>query len=137
MNRLIKWLTGIAAVLCVLFLGITQIVLPDLLEQAGPYAEKLAADYVNGTVQVGPITWPGGNKLLIKDIVVKNQKQQAVATVPTARITINPFKGFSGLEKAVSVIDLEKPTVYLKHQREAHHSELLNMRWLCRYREIP
>ena len=58
MNRLAKWLIGIAVLFCVLFLGLAQILLPDLLQQAGPYAEKLAADYVNGTVQIGPITWP-------------------------------------------------------------------------------
>ena len=118
MSRLAKYLTGIAAIFCVLFLGITQIVLPDLLEKAGPYAEKMAADHVNGTVQIGSISWPGSNKLLIQDIVIRDQKQQAVATVPTARITINPFKGFSGLEKAVSVIDLEKPTVYITQDKD-------------------
>ncbi|MBQ9571943.1 MAG: translocation/assembly module TamB domain-containing protein [Acidaminococcaceae bacterium] len=118
MNRLAKWLIGIAVLFCVLFLGLTQVLLPDLLQQAGPYAEKMAADYVNGTVQIGPITWPGSNMLLIKDITVKDQKQQTVATVPEARISINPFKGFSGLEKAVSVIELEKPVVYIKQDKD-------------------
>ena len=118
MNRLAKWLIGIAVLFCVLFLGLTQVLLPDLLQLAGPYAEKMAADYVNGTVQIGPITWPGSNMLLIKDITVKDQKQQTVATVPEARISINPFKGFSGLEKAVSVIELEKPVVYIKQDKD-------------------
>ena len=118
MNRLAKWLIGIAAVFCVLFLGITQLVLPGLLEKAGPYAEKLAADHINGAVQIGSITWPGSNQLLVRDIAVRDRKQETVATVPTARISINPFKGFSGLEKAVSVIDLEKPTVYIKQDRD-------------------
>ena len=113
MSRLVKWLTGIAAVFCVLFLGITQLVLPGLLEKAGPYAEKLAADHVNGEVQIGSITWPGSNQILVRDVVLKDRRQETVATVPTARISINPFKGFSGLEKAISVIDLEKPTVYI------------------------
>ena len=44
MNRLAKWIAGIAILFCALFLGVTQIVLPGLLQQAGPYAEKLAAD---------------------------------------------------------------------------------------------
>ena len=118
MNRLAKWLMGIVAVFCVLFLGITQIVLPDLLKQAGPYAEKLATDYVNGTVQVGSITWPGSNKILINNIVVRDQKQQAVMSVPAAQLIINPFKGFSGIDKAVSKIDLEKPTIYIKQDKD-------------------
>ena len=118
MNRLAKWLTGIAVVFCALFMGLTQIVLPGLLQQAGPYAEKLAADYVNGTVQLGPVTWPGSNTILIRDIVVRDRKQQAVATVPEARISVNPFKGLSGLEKAVSVIDLEKPVAYLIQDKD-------------------
>ena len=117
MNRLAKWLMGIAVLFCVFFLGLTQILLPDLLQQAGPYAEKLAADYVNGTVQIGPVTWPGGNTILVKDIVVRDQNEQAVATVPEARIAINPFKGFLGLEKAVSEINLMRPTVYLKQDK--------------------
>ena len=100
MNRLVKWLAGIAAVFCVLFVGITQIVMPGLLEKAGPYAEKMAAGYVNGTVQLGSVTWPGSNTLLVKDILVRDQKQQTVATVPEIRVSVNPFKAFSGLEKA-------------------------------------
>ena len=118
MNRWAKWLAGIAAVFCALFWGVTQIVLPDLLKQVGPYAEKLAADYVNGSVQVGSVAWPGSNRILIQDVTVKDQKQQVVATVPAASVTVNPFKGFSGLEKAVSVIDLEKPTVYIKQDKD-------------------
>ena len=120
MNRLVKWLAGIAAVFCVLFLGITQIVMPGLLEKAGPYAEKMAADYVNGTVQLGSVTWPGSNTLLVKDILVRDQKQQTVATVPEVRISVNPFRAFSGLEKAVSVIDMEKPTVFIKQDKDEH-----------------
>ena len=118
MNRLARWLTGIAVLFCVLFLGLTQVVLPDLLQQAGPYAEKLAADYVNGTVQLGAVTWPGSNTILVKDIVVRDQKQQTIATAPEVRIAINPFKGFSGLEKAVSEINLERPTVYIKQDKD-------------------
>ena len=99
-------------------MGLTRIVLPDLLQQAGPYVEKLAADYVNGTVQLASVAWPGSNVILIKDIVLRDQKQQTVATVPEARIAINPFKGLAGLEKAVSVIDLEKPTVYMIQDKD-------------------
>lgn len=118
MNRLAKWLTGIVVVFCVLFIGLTRIVLPDLLQQAAPYAEKLAADYVNGTVQIDAVTWPGSNVILVKDIVIRDRKQKTVAQVPEVRITINPFKGFSGFEKAVSVIDLEKPSVYIIQNKD-------------------
>ena len=118
MNRLAKWIAGIALLFCALFLGTTQIVLPGLLQQAGPYAEKLAADYVNGSVQIGPITWPGSNTLLIRDVTVRDKKQQNVATVPEIRVSVNPFKAFSGLEKAVSLIELEKPTVYIIQSKD-------------------
>ena len=118
MNRLAKWIAGIAILFCALFLGVTQIVLPGLLQQAGPYAEKLAADYVNGSVQIGPITWPGSNTLLIRNVTVRDKKQQNVATVPEIRVSVNPFKAFSGLEKAVSLIELEKPTVYIIQSKD-------------------
>ncbi len=118
MNRLAKWIAGIAILFCALFLGVTQIVLPGLLQQAGPFAEKLAADYVNGSVQIGPITWPGSNTLLIRDVTVRDKKQQNVATVPEIRVSVNPFKAFSGLEKAVSLIELEKPTVYIIQSKD-------------------
>ena len=94
--------------------------MPGLLEKAGPYAEKMAAGYVNGTVQLGSVTWPGSNTLLVKDILVRDQKQQTVATVPEIRVSVNPFKAFSGLEKAVSAIDLERPTVFIKQDKEEH-----------------
>ena len=79
MNRWAKWLAGIAAVFCALFWGVTQIVLPNLLKQVGPYAEKLAADYVNGSVQIGSVAWPGSNRILIQDVTVKDQKQQGLS----------------------------------------------------------
>ena len=43
MNRLVKWLAGIAAVFCALFLGITQLVLPGLLEKARAERRKAAS----------------------------------------------------------------------------------------------
>ena len=118
MYRLVKWIAGIAVVFCALFLGITQFVMPDVLEKAGPYAEKMAAEYVNGTVQLGSVTWLGSNRLLVQDFVVKDQKQQDVATVPTVNISVNPLKALSGLDKAISVIDLEKPTVYIRQDKD-------------------
>ena len=120
MNRLIKWLAGIAAVFCVLFLGITQLVLPGLLEKAGSYAEKMAADYVNGTVQIGSVAQSGLTGFVVRDVTVKNGKQQIIASLPETRVSLslNPLKALGGLEKAVSTIDLEKPVMYLEQDKE-------------------
>ncbi|MBQ8919018.1 MAG: hypothetical protein IJ056_02775, partial [Acidaminococcaceae bacterium] len=118
MARLAKWIIGIAAVCCALFAGAAQLVLPGLLEKAVPYAEKMAGDYINGTVEIGSVTRPGGFTLLVKDIVVKDQKQQIAASVPEALITISPLKGLAGMEKAVSAVELKKPTVYIRQDAD-------------------
>ena len=120
MNRLVKWCIGLASVLCILFLGITQLVLPGLLEKAGGYAEKMAADYVNGTVQIGSLAQSGLTGFLVRDVTVKNGKQQIIASLPETRISLslNPLKVLGGLEKAVSTIDLEKPVVYVEQDKE-------------------
>jgi translocation and assembly module TamB len=55
---------------------------------------------------------------LIRDVTVRDKKQQNVATVPEIRVSVNPFKAFSGLEKAVSLIELEKPTVYIIQSKD-------------------
>ena len=120
MNRLVKWLAGIAAVFCVLFLGITHLVLPGLLEKAGSYAEKMATDYVNGTVQIGSLVQSGLTGFVVRDVTVKNGKQQIIASLPETRVSLslNPLKALGGLEKAVSTIDLEKPVMYLEQDKE-------------------
>ena len=114
MNRLVKWITGLAAVICVLFLGLSRIVMPGLIEQAAPYAEKLAADYVNGSVKIGAVSWPGINTLQIRDITVRDKKQQIVAAIPETRISVNPFKCITGISKAISAVELEKPEIYIR-----------------------
>ena len=114
MDRVAKWITGLAAAICVLFLGLSRIVMPNLLEQAAPYAEKLASDYVNGSVQIGAVSWPGINTLQVRDITVRDQKQQIVASIPETRVSVNPFKCITGISKAISSVELEKPTVYIR-----------------------
>jgi len=118
MNRLAKWITGAVVVFCALFAGLSHFVLPRVLEQAGPYAEKLAADYINGSVQIGEITWPGSNVLKISDITVKDRKQQLVASVPETTVSINPFKAITDIGKAVTSVELEKPKVYLRQEKD-------------------
>lgn len=120
MNRLAKWIAGIAVFFCALFLGLTLIVLPGLMWRVAPYMEKIAADYVNGEVQIGSLSYTRMNIILVKSIVIKDQKQQIIATVPETRIYINPLKGLAGLEKSVAAIELEKPTVYIKQDKNEH-----------------
>ena len=120
MNRLAKWIAGIAVLFCALFLGLTLIVLPGLMWRVAPYMEKIAADYVNGEVQIGSLSYTRMNIILVKSIVIKDQKQQIIATVPETRIYINPLKGLAGLEKSVAAIELEKPTVYIQQDKNEH-----------------
>ena len=118
MNRLTRWVIGIAIACCALFAVVTQAVLPGLLDKAVPYIEKLAADYINGTVSIGSVSRPEGLTLLVKDIKVKDRKQQLVVSVPETRISINPIKGLGGLAKAVSSVELQRPTVYIKQDKD-------------------
>lgn len=118
MNRLAKWIIGIAAVCCALFACVTQLILPGIMEGLIPYVEKTAAGYINGTVTIGSISKLEGLTFLIKDITVKDQKQQLAASVPETRISVNPVKGMVSLEKAVSAVELKKPTVYIRQDAD-------------------
>ena len=69
-----------AAVLCVLFVGVTQLILPGLLDKAIPYAEEKAAEYINGTLTIGSVSRPGGTVFVVRDIMIKDKKQQTVAS---------------------------------------------------------
>ena len=117
MNRLIKWLLGMAAVLCVLFVGVTQLILPGLLDKAIPYAEEKAAEYINGTLTIGSVSRSGGTVLVARDIEIKDKKQQTVASIPEVSVSVSVLKSLTGLDKAVSSVDLEKPVVYIRQDK--------------------
>ena len=118
MNRIAKWIGGTVLVLCALFAGLVQIVLPGLMDKAVPYVEKAAADYINGSVTVGSVSKSGLTELLVKDITVKDNRQRPVAVMPETRISLNPLKAFSGVEKAVSSVELVKPTLYIRQDKD-------------------
>ena len=118
MNRIAKWIVGTVLVLCALFAGIVQIVLPGLMDKAIPYVEKTAADYINGSVTVGSVSKSGLTELLVKDITVKDNRKRLVAVMPETRISLNPLKAFSGVEKAVSSVELVKPTLYIRQDKD-------------------
>ena len=118
MNRLTKWILGMAVGLCVLFAGITQLVLPAVLDQAVPYVEKTATDFINGSVTIGNVSKSGISELLIKDIEIKDSKQKTVALLPETRISLNPLKVFSGVEKTISGIELRKPILYIRQNKD-------------------
>lgn len=113
MNQLMKWAMGAAVLFCALFAGLTQLVLPEALKQAVPYVETLAADYVNGAVAVGEVTWPGGNVLAVKQLRITDKNGKQVAELPEARISLNPFQALTDRDKAISVIELKQPVVYI------------------------
>ena len=118
MNRIAKWIGGTVLVLCALFAGLVQIVLPGLMDKAIPYVEKTAADYINGSVTVGSVSKSGLTELLVKDITLKDNRQRPVAVMPETRISLNPLKAFSGVEKAVSSVELVKPTLYIRQDKD-------------------
>lgn len=118
MNQWTKWAIGAAVFFCALFAGLTQLVLPEALKQAVPYAEKLAAEYINGTVNIGQVTWPGGNVLSVKDIKITDSKQQPVADLPETRISINPFQALIDRDKAISSVELERPVFYIIQNKD-------------------
>lgn len=118
MNRLAKWLIGIAAVLCALFAGITQLVLPALMDRAVPYVEKMATDYIHGSATIGSISKSGFAELLVKDVIVKDKKQQPVAVMPETRISLNPLKLLGGIEKVISSVEMKKPVLYIRQDKD-------------------
>ena len=66
MNRTMQWILGVVAVLAVACLAVFHAVMPRVLQEARPYAERQAANYLNGSVRIGSIEWPGGLSLLVR-----------------------------------------------------------------------
>ena len=118
MNRLIKWLLGLAAVLCVLVACVTYLLLPGLLDKAVPYAKEKAAEYINGTLDIGSVSRTGGTEFVVRDIVVKDKKQQVVASIPETRVSVSVLKSLTGLDKAISSVDLLNPRFFIRQDKE-------------------
>ncbi|MGI6263058.1 MAG: translocation/assembly module TamB domain-containing protein [Succiniclasticum sp.] len=111
--RNIKWILGVVAVLGAVCLAALHFVMPRILEQARPYAEQQAANYLNGSVRIGAIEWSGGFSLLVRDVSVRDRSGQAVAELPETTVSVNPFLALQNMDKAVSSISLRNPVLYV------------------------
>lgn len=88
-------------------------VVPGYVAKLLPQVEEQSKEYVNGSVKIGGLEWKGGLTAEIKDIIVLDKKQEKVAQVPKALVTIKPWRALEKAERAISRVELQKPVVYL------------------------
>lgn len=113
MTRTRKWMLGIVVVLCAIYAVLTQFVMPRVLTQALPYAQNLAANYINGSVSIGKIEWNGGFTVILRDVEVDDVQHRPVAKLPETRVTVNPFMALSSTDKAISAVAIREPVLYV------------------------
>jgi translocation and assembly module TamB len=104
---------GIVVVLCAIYAVLTQFVMPRVLTQALPYAQNLAANYINGSVSIGKIEWNGGFTVILRDVEVDDVQHRPVAKLPETRVTVNPFMALSSTDKAISAVAIREPVLYV------------------------
>lgn len=107
---------GILAVLIIIYMAVINLFLPPYLEKAIPLVEKMAAEYLNGQLQIKELSVSGALELKAKQLVLLDAKKQKVAELPELVISVNPLAALWGNSpvKAVSTIELIQPTVYLE-----------------------
>jgi translocation and assembly module TamB len=126
MNRTMQWILGVVAVLAVACLAVFHAVMPRVLQEARPYAERQAANYLNGSVRIGSIEWPGGLSLLVRDVDIRDRAGRAVAELPETKVTVHPFRAVEGLDKAIASLTLRRPVLHIV-QEENHQWNLQNL----------
>ena len=85
MNKLFRWLLGVAAIIGVVYYSIIKFVVPGYLAQVPPLVSNLAQSYINGTVDIGRVEWNGAFELTALDVQVKDKRQQQIAAAPVSR----------------------------------------------------
>ena len=113
MNKLFRWLLGVAAIIGVVYYSIIKFVVPGYLAQVPPLVSNLAQSYINGTVDIGRVEWNGAFELTALDVQVKDKRQQQIAALPSVKLHIAPWYALFNTNKALDRVILDDPTVYL------------------------
>lgn len=113
MNKLFRWLLGVAAIIGVVYYSIIKFVVPGYLAQVPPLVSNLAQSYINGTVDIGRVEWNGAFELTALDVQVKDKRQQQIAALPSVKLHIEPWYALFNTNKALDRVILDDPTVYL------------------------
>ena len=113
MNKLFRWLLGIAAIVGIVYYSIIKFIVPGYLAQIPPLVSNLAKDYITGSIDIARVEWNGALELSVFDVQVKDKKQQLIADLPNVKLHISPWHALFNTNKALDRVSLEKPTIYL------------------------
>lgn len=91
---------------------VTQIV-PGLLQEALPQLERLAPQFLNGSVTVAALRWPGGLSAEIDGVQIRDAKGVLVAELPHTAVHLRPWLALGTPARAVSRVVLQQPKAYL------------------------
>lgn len=91
MNKLFRWLLGIAAIVGIVYYSIIKFIVPGYLAQIPPLVSNLAKDYITGSIDIARVEWNGALELSVFDVQVKDKKQQLIADLPNVKLHISPW----------------------------------------------
>lgn len=113
MNKKVRWLLGVLAIIGAIYYSFIKFVVPGYLAQVPPLVSQLAKEYITGTVDIERLEWNGAFKLTAFDVQVNDKKQQPIALLPSVEVYIAPWHGLFNTNKILDRVVLDKPTVYL------------------------
>lgn len=117
MSKLYKWLLAAFVALALAYVALVHLVMPSALEKAGPLLGREAGNYINGTVKLENVQWPGSNYLVLNNVTLSNKAGDRVATLPRSRIYINPFMLLAKEPaRALTAVVLERPSLDLRQE---------------------
>lgn len=108
----------VIAVILTGYLYLVNVVMPKYITEIIPIAEKMAPEYINGTVKIGSLKWNGGLTAEIKDIVVKDMAGKDVAVLPKTEVVVRPWLALIKPERAISKVNVVEPKVWLRLEEE-------------------
>jgi len=117
----INYITVIGAIfaLCVAsYLFLVQKLVPQYIQQMLPVAEEMATEYINGSVKIGGLNWPGGLTAEVNNVEVKDTNQQKVILVPKTKVYFRPWMAIISPARAVSKIEVREPEVWMCLQKD-------------------
>lgn len=90
-----------------------KVFIPNYIANFVPTAEKIAEEYIYGTVKIGGLRWDGGLSLYAQNVEIKNAYKEPVAAIPEIEVALSTVIDVDNPVKMVSAININKPTVYL------------------------
>ena len=120
MPKIFKIFGVLIAGLAVVYGVMLKLVLPSYLPTVIPTVENVAANYINGKVNIGQISISPDLTIRAGDISIANNKGDEIATVPSLNISVNPLQGITAQSAlgAVSSITVNNPVLKLKMDKQ-------------------